>query len=243
MTDVNAAPPAADEVIAGAPTETPEVVEPETTESEQPQKTPEQLRIEQLEREAKAKQRRIDRLTREKYESRQVQPQQQPTQEQQEPKTLTPEDVEREVQNRLERERVNQRANDIAAKGEKEFKDFGEKVRIASEALPLFTQAGKPTAAMELIADCDKPHAVLHYLGDNPEIAEELADLTGVRLAKRIAQIESEASKPKSAPQPSKAPKPIEPGKPSAQTARDPSQMTDEEYLRWKAEQRTQARK
>ncbi|HET8667715.1 MAG TPA: hypothetical protein VFM10_07020 [Terriglobales bacterium] len=240
MTDVNAATPAAEEVIAGAPTETPEVVEPEKTEPEQPQKTAEQLRIEQLEREAKAKQRRIDRLTREKYESRQAQPQ---PQDYQEPKALTPEDVEREVQNRLERERINQRANDIAAKGEKEFKDFGEKVRIASDALPLFTPQGEPTAAMELIADCDKPHAVLHYLGENPDIAEELADLKGVRLAKRIAQIEAEADKPKSAPQPSKAPKPIEPGKPSAQTARDPSQMTDEEYLRWKAEQRIQARK
>lgn len=241
MSDQISTPPAVEEIEAGATTVVPEVVEPEK-EPEQPQKTAEQLRIEQLERGTKAMQRRIDRLTREKYESRQIQAPQ-PAQEHQEQRALTPEDIDREVLSRMERERVNQRANDIAANGEKEFNDFGEKVRIASEALPLFTQTGQPTAAMELISDCEKPHAVLHYLGENPEIAEELADLKGFRLAKRIAQIEAEASKPKQAPQPSKAPKPIEPGKPAAKTARDPSQMTDEEYLRWKAEQRAQARK
>lgn len=202
----------------------PEVVEPEKVAEDTPAKTPEQIRIEELEREAKAKQRRIDRLTREKYE-RQARQEVAPTPEpeQQEPR-YTEQDVDRIAAEKVARLQANQRANAIASEGEQLFPDFGDKVRAVTEEIALFDAKGLPTPFMEVVYDSDKPAAVLNYLGENPDEVAEIAAMSPARQARRIAQIEAKldtkpaATTPKPAPKVSAAPEPIKPVKAAAQS-------------------------
>lgn len=242
MNDVQVATPEATEIPSGASVENPEVTQPESREGT-PSKTPEQILKEEFERKERAMQKRIDRLTREKYQSRaQSQEPAQHEQAHEEPR-YTEQDVRREAERQVRVREVTERANAIADEGLKSFKDFGEKMAVVLSELPLFQNDGLPTPAMEAIADTDKPAAVLHYLGENPDIAAEIADLSPARQALRIARIETQlASKPAPTASVSKAPAPITPGKPTSTATRDPGQMSDDEWQRWKDEQKRLAR-
>jgi hypothetical protein len=108
---------------------------------------------------------------------------------------------------------INAKSNAIARDGETKYgKDVfvGALRTVIEEAGPLFTQRGTPTAIGEAVLSADEPAALLHYLGTNPDVAAELADLTPVQAARRILRIEIEMSKP-AAPKQSSAPRPITP--------------------------------
>lgn len=231
------------QIQTGDTAETPEVAEPEKAESDKPNEESAESRA------LKAAQRRIDRLTREKYELRarieqtQARP---PTQEQEQEAKYTEQDIQRVAEERLAAKQATDRANSIASEGEKSFPDFAVKVRTVMEELPLFDNKGMPTPVMEAIYDADKPAALLHYLGENPEIAAELAELSPVRQARRIALIERDLPEPKeSKPQSnvSKAPAPLKPGKPSSVSVKSPDAMSDAEWAAWKEEQRRQGKR
>lgn len=245
--DLNDVSPDPSEIQSGDAAVAPEVAEPEKIEDSAPkaEESAEQRAL-------KAAQRRIDRLTREKYELRAKlsQPASQPTEHEsaQEPR-YTEQDIERIAAERIAAKQATERANSIASDGEKSFPDFGEKVRAVMDELPLFDAKGAPTPAMEAIYDAERPAALLHYLGEHPDIAAELADLTPVRQARRIALIERDLPAPKTAdaakpPSPvSKAPAPLKPGRPSSTSVKSPGDMSDAEWAAWKEEQRRQGKR
>lgn len=232
------------EIQPGAATETPEVVDPEkSAEPETPvEKSEAEILREEFARKERQMQRRIDKLTKRVHETPYQQPtqtQQQPDQEPEQPR-FTEQDVQRKAAEMLESERIAQRANDIAANGEKEFQDFGGKVRAVMSEVELFDRSGRMTPLMEVIAEADKPHAILNYLGENPDIAGEIADLSIARQARRIAQIEAELSRPKDPPPPkavSKAPKPIEPVKPGGRASDEPPIEDTKAWIEWSNKQ------
>jgi len=200
---------------------TPEIVNPETAATE-PDETPDDPR----DKTVKSLQRRVDRITATRYqaEARAQQAEQkaqeamqrlaqyeQPEQQQQNaPDPLT---LAREI---AKIERISEKANGIAKDGEKRFDNFKAALVVVSrEAGPLFDQVGRATPLGEVCLSADDPAALLHYIGSDPDLASELADLTPFQQARRIARLEMEMSKPKEPPR-SNAPKPITPVKATA---------------------------
>lgn len=129
-------------------------------------------------------------------------------------------------------DKVTEKSNQVASEGKKRFGDvFSNAVaQVIEEAGPLVVpvapgaQIGRPTPLGEAILEADDPAAVLHYLGTNPDAASELHGLSAIQVARKIAKIEAELSKP-SALKVSNAPKPISPTKP---VARDSGKLSDD---------------
>lgn len=242
--DVPVGTPDPTEIPQGDATETPEVVEPgKDAETEQKaEKTEAEILREELARKERQMQRRIDRLTKKLHEASYQQPtrtQPEPVADDADQPRYTEEEIQRKADERareiLETERITQRANDIAANGEKEYSDFGDKVRAVMSEVQLFDQRGRMTPLMEIIAEADKPHALLHYLGSNPDVVDELADLPLAKQARRLALIEADLAKPKEPPakQVSKAPKPIEPVKPAGRASDEPPIEDTKAWIEW----------
>ena len=212
-TENNGSPVAEPEIPATEATaqETPEVAEPESNEAAERDEPAKVL---------KRMERRIDRLTAARYQAEaraeraaeeaaqlRARYSEQPQQaEQQDPVVLA-----REI---AQVERVTEKANNIAADGKGRFGDsFGKSVQtVAAEVGQLFERTGKPTPLGEAILSSDDPAALIHHLGSNPDIAADLADLTLIQQARKLARIEIDMAKPRETKQ-SQAPKPISPAR------------------------------
>ncbi len=166
---------------------------------------------------AKALQRRIDRLTREKYQLRAELDQSRQPKHPDDDHPLTNDDVETRAEARarelLEVRQFNDRCNEVFEKGTKVSKQFADSLKTLSEEIGgAFDAKGKPTSAMSAILDADEPHKVVLYLADKPDLAAELAELSPSRQIRRIAQLEREMGD-EAKPQTSNAPPPPKPVK------------------------------
>ena len=234
---------AGSEIVAPEQTanEQPEVAKPEGNEAEQQPK--EESKPDDSDKSLKRLQRRVDRVTAARYQAeakaQQLEAELQRYRQQTQPEEghqqhqFRPEDIDRLATERASEiaaaQEVTKRSNDTFNDG---IKSFGEAFResvaaVIDEAGPLITERGTPTALGEAILDSDKPAELLHYLGQNPDIADSLNGLSAARLGRRIEAIEREMKQSKV----SKAPAPLEPVKPKGATAAKPdSQMSDAEW-------------
>lgn len=124
---------------------------------------------------------------------------------------------------------VTRRSNDIATKGKQAYGDdfMSSVAAVQDEAGPLFERSGLPTALGEAVLDSEDPAALLHYLGQNPEEAEDLRDLNAAQLGRRIAKLEAKLSQaPTSKPAPTH--KPVTPQATARSKPHD--QMSDAEW-------------
>lgn len=197
-----------------------------------------------------ATKRRIDRLTADKYrtkaENEQLKAEREQLQRQlaalqgepnQEQPRLTEQDIQRHARELIETERFNARCDDIAKEGKKAFKaEFDTALQALRQAVPLFTPQGRPEPLMQAILTTDKPHEVLHYLGTNPEVAEDLADLTPLQQARKLALIERDLAG-KSTKQTSNAPRPLQPVKAAAGSGEPDAKADPEAWIRWRNQQ------
>lgn len=129
-------------------------------------------------------------------------------------------------------------AEQIVTQGTKAHADFTKVVTVdlVNEIGPLVLQNGLPSPFMAVVLEAtDDPKALLYHLGKNTELAEELADLTPIKLARRLDRIERELAD-KSKPKPGTAAKPIESVKPSASPSGEPSDNDSVES--WMAKER-----
>ncbi len=228
---------------------------------DKPRLTPAEMEVQRLRR-------RIDRLTRSKYQSEAERTQLQREIDQlrghdgqrrddgsdsDERAAPSREDLQRQAREMVEAERINARCDDVAAKGEASFPDFGEKVIELGQELPLFDQRG-PTQIMKAILDSDDPAALIYHLGSNPDEAAELADMSPRQQLRQLIKIEAQIDsappptqqnaqsqqQPAAAPKVSKAPPPVQPNRSAAgDVAKDPSKMSDAEYFAWRKTQRS----
>lgn len=187
----------------------------------------------------KALQRRIDRLTREKYELK-AQNDQLRTPKQQaddNKEQLTEDDVETRAEARAreiaELKQFNDQCNAVFDKGVKANKEFAKSFKELTEEIGApFDAKGKPTSIMSAILDADEPHKLILHLADNPELAGELAALTPSRQIRRIAQIEREMGE-EAKPKQSNAPKPVQPVKGSAGADKEPDPKDTARWIKW----------
>jgi hypothetical protein len=231
--ETQAAPVAEAQNTATEPTsQTPEVVTPETT--AEPEQASEQ---DERDKAIKRMERRINRKHAEAAEAKaerdwlkqrleQYEAQRAPEEKQE----VDPRDFERAVTQRAqevaEAREFDRQCNEVAAKGAKKFPDFQDAVNTLTSELPLFDSKGAPTPAMRVVLEADNPPALLHYLGKNPDLASELADLTPTQLSRRLDRIEREMATPKT----SNAPKPLEPVKAAASESGLSAAKSDQEW-------------
>jgi hypothetical protein len=104
---------------------------------------------------------------------------------------------------------------------------FDAAVDAVAEVIPFRDRAGRPTPFIEAVLDADNPPALLKYLGENPDEAEELADLTPAQLGRRLAKLESKLGAKK---QTSAAPAPIRPVSGASKVTPDEARMSDAEW-------------
>jgi len=156
------------------------------------------------------------------------------------PPPLTEDDIEQRAQQiaaqRVRQDTVTNQANRFVEDGRKAYKDFDAAVRtVAEEAGGLLDADGnlRPLAAAIFDAEKRKPHEIIKYLADNPELAAELGSMPPIRQIRRIAQIEIEMGQA-STPKPSGAPKPVTPVKGSGSISDEPDPKDSERWIKWR---------
>lgn len=185
-------------------------------------------------------QRRIDELTRQRYEAeRRAEAALQLLQgkgEGEEPKPgekLSEAEVERralaKAQELAAEQAFNQECNRIYEAGVKAFSDF-------DDAIQNFRMLGGLTPPMiEAAAATDMPEKVLYELGSNPDEAERIIKMTPTRMGVELAKLAQKLSAPK--PAVSKAPPPIKPVDGAGKGEKDPDKMSDAEWMEWRNKQ------
>ena len=208
------------------------------------EKTPEQREIDRLRR-------RVDNLTRQKYELRASAPQQ-PQQSNQanddEPVTLTRAELQRYVSEQAQRlapevteqqAEVQRRQGVVASLA----KDWGEEKfnTLAAELDEAFgglaDRSGVPKPATDAIFEADDPKAVIEFLTDpdNADEAERIARLSPLQAGKAIAKLEVKLAedKAKAKPKASNAPRPIEAVRGGGVPKGMPDPSNTKAYIAW----------
>lgn len=237
-TEANAAPDvAADTATSDQITNTPpEVVTPESGTEAEPNQSEQQESKDPADKTVQRLERRIGRVTAARYhaeaEARQLREQlaqyQQQTQAD-EPQKAPQVDPYKLAEEIATAKQITDRSNSTFSEG---VKAYGEAFKssvsaVIDEAGPLINERGLPTALGEAVLDSDKPAELLHYLGQNPDIAESLQGLSAARLGRRIEAIERDMKTAKV----SKSPAPLQPVTPKgAPVAKAETSMTDAEW-------------
>lgn len=127
-------------------------------------------------------------------------------------KTLTEADIERRAgelaADRVYRETISTKTTAMLKAG-KEFDGFQDLAAEVAQEIPFLDRSGKPTPFIEDILDRDPKVAaeMLTYLGRNPDVLGDLAEMTERQRTRKLALLETElAKKPEKR---SKAPQPL----------------------------------
>lgn len=220
------------------------------------EKTQEQREIERLRR-------RVDNLTRRKYEleaagAANARQQQQPNTEgdDDEPVTLTRAELNQRIaeqakqlaptmrEQQAEVERRHTVVNSLAKEwGQEKFDTLSAELDDAFGGL--VDRRGAPKPATDAIFEADSPKDVIEYLTDpdNADEAASLSNMSALQAGRAIARIEQklEAAKSKDKPKPSNAPAPIEPARGGGVPNGMPDPSNTKAYIAWaNAQERAQ---
>lgn len=235
MTDESTATPAAGQPEQVIEADKTEVVAPATTETQEGNENAEES--EGSEKRTPWFQKRINDLTRDKYEAKRdadaVRAEAQALREQLaraqagesfeapagDVKTLVQQEAARIVAERT----FNETCNKVYADGKKEFKDF-------DAAVSNLQLVGVGRDFLELATTSDAGAKLLHHLGSHLEEAERIASLPPVQMARELTRLEYQLAQKVAKPV-SNAPPPIAPiaGSKGGTKGYDPA-MTDAEY-------------
>ena len=234
MNDLETVSPDAETQNPAPEAESPDVATPEVeAEAAEPQVSEEAKALQRM-------QRRIDKRTADVYRERAQTEQLRARLAELEAKSGTPEKTQqgetdpvalaREI-SRIER--FTEKSNSLVAEGAKKHTDYMDALKDLSAEVGSFVERnGAPSPFMDVVLEVsDKPAELLYHLGKNPDIAADLADLSPVKLAKRLARIESELTD-KATPKTSNAPKPLEPVKGKASDSELGSGLSDAEWFK-----------
>lgn len=214
-----------------------------------PEKTPEQRELARLRR-------RVDTLTRQKYERQAAEPQAGQQQQQQqysqadddEPVTLTRAELNRQIEEHArqlapsmtEQQAEVERRHGVVSTLAKEWgaEKFDTLAAELDEAFGgLADRRGMPKPATDAIFHADNPKAVIEYLTepDNADEADRISKMTAVQAGRAIAKLEGklEAEKSKAKPKPSNAPSPLEPARGGGVPNGMPDPSNTKAYIAW----------
>lgn len=237
--------------VGAEPTETTEVPvvvgQEEGTHEGAPAEETAKPELTEAEKAAKALKRRVDRLTRERYEERArhdaevARLRESVAKPEGEAPQLTQEEVERRAEEKAkhiaEARAFNERCDKVFNDGKKLYPTFAEDLRtVASEVGPLFDKDNQPTTLMRSILDSEEPHKVFKYLADNPDVAAEIADLPERQQFRRLVKLETEIGEA-TRPKPSNAPKPVAPVRGGAASGSPDPDKDPQAWIDWRNKQ------
>jgi hypothetical protein len=231
-----------EEVVTEVPTEvqdaTPATTAQEPVESVQQSGTEQATEkpVEQPKPKSDWVQRRIDQLVKEKHEATRraedaesrLRQSETPTEPAQQSMSRT--EIEKAAEQLVKQREFDSACNKVFEAGKSEFSDFEDSLKTFSML------GGAPRDFLETLTALDNGHKVLRHLGNNPELAEKLLNLSPVKQAVELAKLDNSlASQVKTQ---TKAPPPINPlgGK---SVSVDPSEFkTTAEYIEWRRKQK-----
>lgn len=117
---------------------------------------------------------------------------------------------------------VSDYASELTAQGTEKYADFEQKAYATNEMLPI-------------LEEFDSAVDIAMYLGQNPEDASRIQQMSKVGMAREFARIEVQVNKPK--PRITKAPAPIKPIETANSDVVDPSKMSMSEYAAYRNKQ------
>lgn len=214
------------------PEKEPEQV-PEKTATKEPEPVPEKPK------QVPWFQRRIDDLTREKWDERRradalqsaldAIPRTEPVEGEQPRETkpapaLTSTDVERRAAELVAANEFNRRCDETYEAGAKAHPDFDS----ALKSFQLL--GGLPPALIEAAQEAGDAHEILYQLGKNPDEAARILGLSPVRMAAAVAKLATAQPTPRPI---SSAPAPIKPIDGKARGEPDPEKMSMAEWVAW----------
>lgn len=241
-TEAIVAPDVATQNPASEQVQPPEVTTPEP-QAEETQPQSDETDESRAEKAAKALERRLGKRTADLYRERaarehaerelaalkqQADPQPE--------KAADPVELARQI---VERERLASTVTKVLSEGKK-LEGFDNACNEVATVIPFYGDKGDPTAFLRVVLESDAPAKLLHHLGQNPDLVDELADLSPTQQARRLDRIERDLA---AKPQVSQAPKPI---KPVAATASDTdlhSGLSDADWIARREAQLRAARK
>lgn len=133
-------------------------------------------------------------------------------------------------------ERLRERQREAAEEFIERAEEFKARVTDFDQAVERFVKAGgkfEPHVVEELQLSEQGP-ALVYQLASNPQLAAELNAMSPRDAARAIGRLEAKVSLPNPKKQTS-APKPIVPPSGGATPPKDPSNMTMDEYVKWRA--------
>lgn len=109
-------------------------------------------------------------------------------------------------------------------------KEFGQDFDKAMQNLSL---VGMSRDFLELVSEADHGARILAHLGGDLDEAERIASLSPVKMARELTKLDIQLGSQKTKPV-SKAPAPITPVSGKSGGSKNPADMTDAEYAKWR---------
>ncbi len=139
---------------------------------------------------------------------------------------------ERKREQETQQERATREFNDMRA-------TFAERIEQAAEKYEDFEEVAfsedvpVSEAMATAIMQSDLGPDLLYHLGQNPKEAARIARLPPIAAIRELGKLEAKLSEPPTK-RASKAPEPISPVGTRAEVGKDPSKMTDAEWMKWR---------
>lgn len=234
----------------GAPEQNAELAQPQTDAAPEADQSPESEgeTLTDDQKTIRKLQRRIDRLTAgrgaatreaELLREQMAQLQQKPQgQDDDEPKAVSRQDIDRLANERareLHRQQTVAARADAVIKSGQKLQGFTEACNAVAEEVPFTDQQGRPTPFIEAVLDADKPAELLHWLGNNPDEAAALANLSPAQLGRRLAKLEDRLEREGKTS--SKAPTPLTPVRGVGQPAKRLEDLDGDDFDKRRREQ------
>jgi hypothetical protein len=137
--------------------------------------------------------------------------------------------VQEEARRMLAEQRFNESCNKVYEAGVAEFPNF-------QAALANLQLVGVSREFLELAASSDAGAKLIHHLGTDLDEAARIVSLPPLQMAREMTRLEMKLAQTKAKPV-SNAPAPITPIAGVKASSKDPSEMTDAEFAKWRRAQ------
>lgn len=141
---------------------------------------------------------------------------------------LTEAAIEAKARELVEAQSFNSACN---AANDEGVKQYGEAFRQSVQTLQAIGVMDR--TFLQAAIDTDKPAAVIHYLGQNPEEMERISGLSPTKMAVALERVASKATAKGAAPV-SKVPAPVKPVGGKTVSEGDPNKMSMADWLKWR---------
>ena len=142
----------------------------------------------------------------------------------------------REMAKDMSEQTIVDRKIESVLKSGKSLEKFDDACNAVNKELPFYTKTNKPTEFLSSVLEFKAPERLLHHIGSNEELLEELSELNKTQRVIRLAEIHRDLID-KSKPKQSTAPKPLEPVRATGSADKALSELGLDDFMKRRREQ------